>query len=124
MAARHTIGCDDRAAWTPVTAISTDEHWTSRAACLGSDPDLFFPIGSSGPALRQEAQAKAVCARCPVRTDCLGYALATGQAAGVWGGATEEERREIRAAAPPVLTVTSAVAGTPGLNAAKSTTAK
>lgn len=105
MAAHHAIRCDDRAERTPLTATRAapaDEHWTSRAACLGSDPDLFFPIGSSGPALRQVAQARAVCARCPVRADCLGYALATGQAAGVWGGATEDERREIRAAVPSV----------------------
>jgi WhiB family transcriptional regulator, redox-sensing transcriptional regulator len=78
--------------------------WASLGACRDSDPDLFFPIASSGPALRQIAQAKAVCARCPVRIDCLRYALETGQDAGVWGGASVEERRETRSA--------EAVAGT------------
>jgi len=68
-------------------------------ACRDEDPELFFPIGSSGPALLQAAQAKAVCAGCPVRIDCLSYAIETGQAAGVWGGASEQERRAIRSAA-------------------------
>lgn len=67
--------------------------WESRAACLDSEPDLFFPIGHAGPALRQVAQAKAVCARCHVRLECLQYALATRQAHGVWGGTSEEERQ-------------------------------
>jgi WhiB family transcriptional regulator, redox-sensing transcriptional regulator len=83
--------------------LSTD--WAARGACLSGDPDLFFPITSSGPALPQIAQAKAVCARCPVRIDCLSYALATGQDAGVWGGTTAEERREIR---PPAHLMSSA----------------
>jgi WhiB family transcriptional regulator, redox-sensing transcriptional regulator len=67
--------------------------WVFSGACRDADPDLFFPIGSSGPGLRQIAEAKAICARCPVITDCLSYALATGQDAGVWGGTTEQERR-------------------------------
>jgi len=70
--------------------------WASRGACLDRDPDLFFPTAPSGPGLQQIAQAKAVCAHCPVRIDCLSYALATGQDAGVWGGTSAEERREIR----------------------------
>jgi WhiB family redox-sensing transcriptional regulator len=76
-------------------ALSAD--WASRGACLSGDPDLFFPITSSGPSPPQIAQAKAVCARCPVRIKCLSYALNTGQNTGVWGGTTPEERREIRA---------------------------
>jgi WhiB family transcriptional regulator, redox-sensing transcriptional regulator len=72
--------------------------WASLGACRDSDPDLFFPIASSGPALQQIAEAKAVCALCPVRVDCLSYALETGQDAGLWGGASAEERREIRSA--------------------------
>jgi WhiB family redox-sensing transcriptional regulator len=69
-----------------------------RGACRDEDPELFFPVGSSGPALLQRAQAKAVCAGCPVRIDCLNYAIETGQAAGVWGGVSEEERHAIRSA--------------------------
>lgn len=82
----------------PTAARAVSAGWASRAACLGSDPELFFPIASSGPALEQIADAMAVCARCPVRTDCLSYALETGQDAGVWGGTSEEERRKIRSA--------------------------
>jgi WhiB family redox-sensing transcriptional regulator len=69
-----------------------------RGACRDEDPELFFPVGSSGPALLQAAQARAVCAGCPVRIDCLNYAIETGQAAGVWGGVSEEERHAIRSA--------------------------
>jgi WhiB family transcriptional regulator, redox-sensing transcriptional regulator len=71
-------------------------EWWSLAACQSADPDLFFPISGSGPARVQVERAKAVCADCPVRTDCLRYALAAGPLQGVWGGLTEEERRLLR----------------------------
>jgi WhiB family transcriptional regulator, redox-sensing transcriptional regulator len=77
------------------TADSLAEWW-SLAACQSADPDLFFPISGSGPALGQVAHAKAVCAGCRVRCDCLRYALAAGPLQGVWGGLTEEERRLLR----------------------------
>jgi WhiB family transcriptional regulator, redox-sensing transcriptional regulator len=67
-------------------------EWLRRAACVGEDPELFFPVGTSGPALRDVAEAKLVCARCPVMDDCLDWALRTGQTSGVWGGTCEEER--------------------------------
>ena len=70
--------------------------WRERAACRGEDPELFFPIGSTGPVLAQIAEAKEVCARCPVREACLDFALSTGQAYGIWGGLTEDERRSLR----------------------------
>jgi WhiB family redox-sensing transcriptional regulator len=70
--------------------------WRDRAVCRAEDPELFFPVGPSGPALRQLHQAKAVCARCPVAVDCLIWALSTGQQAGVWGGLSEDERRALR----------------------------
>lgn len=72
------------------------DHWRQRAACRDSDPHLFFPIGDSGPAAAHAEAAKAVCRQCPVRVDCLEYALTSNQDAGVWGGATEEERRKLR----------------------------
>ena len=59
-------------------------------------PELFFPVGSVGPALAQIAEAKAVCTRCPVREACLRFALSTGQGYGIWGGLTEDERRNLR----------------------------
>jgi WhiB family transcriptional regulator, redox-sensing transcriptional regulator len=72
--------------------------WLSGAACIGEDPELFFPIGSSPPAAAQTTRAKLVCRGCPVRAECLEWSLATYQDAGVWGGLDEEERREIRRA--------------------------
>ena len=70
--------------------------WIEQAACLEEDPELFFPVGSSQPAMEQASRAKAVCQPCRVRGDCLRWALDTCQDAGVWGGLDEEERRVIR----------------------------
>jgi WhiB family redox-sensing transcriptional regulator len=67
--------------------------WRHASACLDEDPELFFPIGNTGPALLQIAEAKAVCRGCPVLEKCLSWALETGQDAGVWGGLSEDERR-------------------------------
>jgi WhiB family redox-sensing transcriptional regulator len=72
--------------------------WLPDARCVGQDPELFFPVGTTAPALAQISAAKAVCGACPVRGDCLEWALATCQDAGVWGGLDEEERRVIRRA--------------------------
>ena len=73
--------------------MSSRPDWRLRAACLDSDPELFFPEGTSGPALEEAARAKLVCAGCPVRARCLDWALANGAAFGIWGGRTEQERR-------------------------------
>jgi len=70
--------------------------WRHRAICRDEDPELFFPVGNSGPALLQIAEAKAVCGRCPVSNECLNWALETGQDAGVWGGLSEDERRALK----------------------------
>lgn len=72
------------------------DNWRMHAACREEDPDLFFPIGSSGPALVQAEDAKAVCGACPVRDQCLEWALENGQDAGVWGGMDENERRALK----------------------------
>jgi WhiB family transcriptional regulator, redox-sensing transcriptional regulator len=72
--------------------------WRSRAACIDEDPELFFPIGTTGPAVEQAEIAKRVCDRCDVREECLEFALATNQDAGVWGGLTEDERRALKRA--------------------------
>jgi WhiB family redox-sensing transcriptional regulator len=69
--------------------------WRHDAACRDKDPELFFPVGTSGPAILQTARAKAVCWGCPVRSQCLTWALNSGQDAGVWGGKSEDERREL-----------------------------
>lgn len=72
------------------------DDWRQHAACRREDPDLFFPIGTSGPALLQTEQAKAVCRRCPVRESCLEWAMETDQTLGVWGGTSENERRSLK----------------------------
>ena len=70
--------------------------WRHRAICRDEDPELFFPVGTSGPALLQIAEAKTVCRRCPVVSECLTWALESGQDAGVWGGMSEDERRALK----------------------------
>ena len=72
--------------------------WVHRARCRNEDPELFFPIGTTGPAAIQIDRAKAVCMQCEVRSECLEWAMVTGQDAGVWGGLSEEERRALRRA--------------------------
>jgi len=70
--------------------------WRDHAACLDEDPELFFPIGNTGPALVQVAEAKAICRRCDVLQECLDWAVSSGQGAGVWGGMSEDERRAFK----------------------------
>jgi len=70
--------------------------WRHAAICRDEDPELFFPIGTTGPAATQVAQAKIVCQRCPVVEPCLEWALETAQDAGVWGGASEDDRRALK----------------------------
>lgn len=72
--------------------------WRGSASCTVEDPELFFPIGTTGPAVEQAGAAKKICARCPVREACLEFALAANQDAGVWGGLTEDERRTLKRA--------------------------
>lgn len=75
---------------------NADYTWRRDAICRDTDPDLFFPVGTTGYALVQIEKAKHVCGECPVSTDCLQYALDTNQDSGIWGGTSEEERRVIR----------------------------
>ena len=64
--------------------------WRQHAACRGLDPDIFYP------ATDEEADvAKAVCSVCSIRHACLEHALGSRERDGVWGGATEKERRRI-----------------------------
>ncbi len=76
-----------------MTRVVASEPWMRYANCLGVDPDLFFP-DRGGMATVNEA--KAVCAGCTVRGQCLEYALAHSEKHGVWGGMSERERRRIR----------------------------
>lgn len=74
-----------------------ESDWRQRAACKEvSDPEVFFPVGTTGPALDQVEMAKAFCQSCIVRKACLEWALETNQDSGVWGGTSEEERKVIQ----------------------------
>jgi WhiB family redox-sensing transcriptional regulator len=73
-----------------------DDSWRDAALCRDTDPELFFPIGSTGFAIVAIEEAKQVCGECVVASECLDYALATNQDSGIWGGLSEEERRDIR----------------------------
>lgn len=75
---------------------TADYTWRDEAICRETDPDLFFPIGTTGQALLQIDRAKQVCNECTVQVSCLEFALETNQDSGIWGGTSEEERRDIR----------------------------
>jgi WhiB family redox-sensing transcriptional regulator len=70
--------------------------WRDRSACLDEDPELFFPIGNTGPALDQIEEAKLICHRCEVVETCLSCAIEFRQDAGVWGGLSADERRALK----------------------------
>jgi len=72
------------------------QSWRDLAACATCDTDDFVPVGSTGPAKHQIDRAKVVCATCPVQARCLEFAITTNQEHGVWGGADEDERRDLR----------------------------
>lgn len=80
------------------TPRSWDAHlaWRQEAACRDLDPNLFFPVGVTGPAVEQIATAKDICEHCPVRGECLDFAITSNQEFGVWGGTSEDERRVLR----------------------------
>jgi WhiB family transcriptional regulator, redox-sensing transcriptional regulator len=95
--------------------------WRHEAACREVDPELFFPIGNTGPALFQIEEAKQVCRRCSVMDECLRWAIDSGQDAGVWGGMSEDERRalkrrtiRLRARAHVLPAHLTALTGSPG----------
>jgi WhiB family redox-sensing transcriptional regulator len=81
---------------SPDALAQADDTWRDHALCRDTDPDLFFPIGTTGYAVVAIEEAKRVCAECLVTDACLDYALATNQDSGIWGGLSEEERRDIR----------------------------
>jgi WhiB family redox-sensing transcriptional regulator len=83
---------------TSVALANADYHWRNDAICRDTNPDLFFPVGTTGQALVQIEQAKTVCRECPVQAPCLEFALSTNQDSGIWGGTSEEERRKLRRA--------------------------
>lgn len=81
---------------TPLTLSVDADNWRELAACRDTDPDLFFPVGTTGPAIEQIEAAKRVCMECEAREPCLEFALSTNQDSGIWGATSEEERRKLR----------------------------
>jgi WhiB family redox-sensing transcriptional regulator len=73
-----------------ITVTSPRDSWQQLANCTGIDPDLFFPALGGDP-----VRAKAVCAGCVVRQQCLDDALERDEWSGVWGGLTAVERRRL-----------------------------
>lgn len=71
-------------------------EWSTQAKCLREDPELFFTAGDGIRSRGQIEKAQEVCATCPVRTDCLTFALTTDAQYGIWGGTTPRERRGLR----------------------------
>lgn len=70
--------------------VQGNREWMADAVCPQADPEAWYP--PKGGSIRE---AKRVCASCPVRLDCLDYALANDERFGVWGGLGERERRKL-----------------------------
>lgn len=87
---------------SPITSIPLQtgrlrNDWRSDAVCSSEgSASLFFPVGVTGSAEVQIHEAKNVCTDCPVKSECLTFAITTNQEYGIWGGTSEEERRVLR----------------------------
>lgn len=78
--------------WLPVLdGDAEDLMWQEQALCAQTDPEAFFP--EKGGSTRE---AKKVCLSCPVRVECLEYALQNDERFGIWGGLSERERRRLK----------------------------
>lgn len=71
----------------------TGMDWRTQAACVGHDPEMWFPVPGDAA-----DKAKRICRGCPVRRDCLFFALRhpTATRCGIWGGTSRTERDELR----------------------------
>jgi WhiB family redox-sensing transcriptional regulator len=80
-----------------VSAIAVHSSWESRALCRDVDAGFIPPLREESDTERRtrESAAKRVCAACPVRRECLEYALRVGEEFGIWGGMNEVERRAL-----------------------------
>lgn len=79
-----------------MTATRYAGDWQTAGACLSADPDIFYPVSGSGASLAQINEARRICGRCSVRRECLDFAIQTGEAHGIWGGTTPEDRTRAR----------------------------
>ena len=84
-------GSDDGAADVFPLDVEEELRWQDRALCAQTDPEAFFP--EKGGSTRE---AKRICTTCPVRDECLEYALGNDERFGIWGGLSERERRRLK----------------------------
>ncbi|WP_080796220.1 WhiB family transcriptional regulator [Corynebacterium pacaense] len=70
---------------------AVDQEWQEQALCAQTDPEAFFP--EKGGSTRE---AKRICQACPVRDECLEFALEHDERFGIWGGLSERERRRLK----------------------------
>lgn len=78
--------------------IEYASNWRAESACLNTDPDVFFPVAVGTAAGKLVTRALRICDGCPVKQQCLDYAMRSGEKDGIWGGTTPEERiRVLRA---------------------------
>ncbi|AVV44581.1 WhiB family transcriptional regulator [Streptomyces sp. ID05-04B] len=75
------------------------DDWRDRAACIGEDPEIFFPLSDVAAPGTEASRARAVCRRCAVLLACRDWALEHGEDDGIWGATTAAQRRAIRRAA-------------------------
>lgn len=78
--------------------IPLDRTWQPIALCRGNHSHLFFPPSTAErkeEREHREVRAKSICVNCPVRAECLDYALEIREPYGIWGGLTEMERRQV-----------------------------
>lgn len=68
------------------------DEWMAHAACKGSGPEPFFPDGTEGV----PAEVLRLCSGCPVRDECLNYALADPELHGIWAGTSQRQRGRMR----------------------------
>jgi WhiB family transcriptional regulator, redox-sensing transcriptional regulator len=73
------------------TAADTRRQWSARGLCTDKDPEIFFPLGDGAA-----AEAKAICGSCPVRRQCLAYAITADEQFGIWGSLGPQERHNLR----------------------------
>lgn len=72
-----------------------NDDWREQALCAGKETNLFFPESGLNAAIRQSRMMKAFCKACPVRIDCLHYAINTEEPFGIWGGLSAKERKVV-----------------------------
>ncbi|WP_309062292.1 WhiB family transcriptional regulator, partial [Streptomyces sp.] len=82
--------------------------WRDEAACVGEDPEIFFPLSDSAAPGSEASLARAICRRCPVLLACRTWAIEHGEDDGIWGATTAAQRRAVRRAVTDQYTVPAA----------------